>query len=291
MQFTKNRFSLLSLALAGVSFMQFRVTEGESGGGEIPTGEASEAAATEAVAATPILNGKEMRYFFKTPADTVVKDDAGNEISRTKGEKHPEIKAVLPVPTAEDLVGYLAYAGETQPASDAPDAKQVPTARAKIAAFILDLVADSVKDAGKIQINEFLEKNENDPKARFSVNLFDLNKLTLEYIANLPKGQRGAWAPDDDELKAFGEVYTNVMVHEVKYDPKKVKVHVDQILKGFAKIKADKVAVDKMKSFLTVFASKVDEETMEEHERVFGWLNDRADKYLKAEEKNFADAL
>ncbi len=286
-------FSLLSLAMMGA--WQFRVTDGEGGAAPeetaaIPVGDATAVTEQSAVAVPAIINGKEFKYFFKTP-DVVVKDDDGKEISRSKGEKHPDVTAVLPVPTVEEVVTYLAYSGETETQGEGKDAKQVPTGRAKIAAYIMDLLNDAVKDAGKMQINEFLEKNEADPKARFSATMFDLTKLTLEFIANLPKGQRGAWAPSDEELKDFSTNYTNVMVHEVNYDPKKVKVHVDQIVKGFAKIKADKIAVAKMKEFLTVWASKVTEETMGEHEAVFTWLNNRADKYLKAEEKNFADAL
>jgi hypothetical protein len=280
--------SILALALAPLRASMMHAVSPDAAGGAAETF-ADAVGASEAPAA--VMNGKEMKYFFKTP-EIVVKDDEGKEISRSKGEKHPDVTAVLPVPTPEDAINYLAYFGEQEVLNEGTkDEKKVLTSRAKIAAYIMDLLYDAVKDAGKMQINEFLEKNEGDTKARFTPTMFDLSKLTLEYIANLPKGQRGAWAPSEDELKTFCENYTNVLVHEVNYEPKRVKVHCDQIMKGFAKIKADKVAVEKMKQFLTVWASKVTEDTMGEHEAVFSWLNNRADKYLKAEEKNFADAL
>jgi hypothetical protein len=184
---------------------------------------------------TPEFTGKEFKFGFKTP-EIVVRDEDGKEISRSKGEAHPAIKAVLPVPGAADIIAYLSQLGTTTTAGD----KEVPTVESKVAALILETVQDLVYQAGRAQINEFLDRNAERPEARFTATDFDLNKLTLEYIASLERAARGAWAPSDADLEAFCTEYTNVFVHEVQYDPKKVKVHCDQFKKGFAKIKADK---------------------------------------------------
>jgi hypothetical protein len=238
--------------------------------------------------AAQVLNGKEFKYFFKTP-EIVVKDDEGKEISRSKGEKHPDVTAVLPVPTPEETITALSFYGETETVGEGKDAKQVSTLRGKVAQLIMDLIYDQVKDAGKMQINEALDKNSENPAFRFTANMFDLSKVTLEYISQLERGQRGAWAPSDEDLKSFCEDYTNIFVHEIQYDVKKVKVHCEQFTKGFAKIKADKLAVQKMLDFLTTWASKTT--NMEVQSETYGWLRARANKYLKAEEKNYADAL
>lgn len=232
------------------------------------------------------FTGKEFKFGFKTP-EIVVRDEDGKEISRSKGEAHPAVKAVLPVPTVEELQVYLSQLGQTQMQGD----KEVPTVASKVAALILEAVQDLVYQAARAQINEFLDKNAEKPEARFTATDFDLSRLSLEYIASLERAQRGAWAPTDADLEAFCTEYTNVFVHEVQYDPKKVKVHCDQYKKGFAKIKADKVALGKMAEFLTIWASKASEAAAADHEATYNWLANRIKKYQAAEEKNYADAL
>lgn len=270
-----SKFNLLATVLPALALSRsFAIAEGASFADSVGASDP----------APQVLNTKEFKYFFKTP---VIKDEEGKEIG--KGEKHPDVTAAFPVPSVEQLIEALSHVGETVTVGEGKDKKEVPTQPAKVAALILDTINELIKDAGKVQINEFLEKNADNPEARFSATQFDLSRLTLEYIATLEKGQRGAWAPSEDDLKAFNEDYTNIFVHEVQYDPKKVKVHCDQFTKGFAKIKADKLAVQKMKDFLMVWASKT--QNMDTNEPTYGWLIARADKYLKAEEKNFAEAL
>lgn len=230
--------------------------------------------------------GKEFKFGFKTP-EIVVRDEDGKEISRSKGEAHPAVKAVLPVPTVEELQVYLSQLGKTQTVGD----REVPTIESKVAALIVEAVQDMIFQAGRAQINEFLEKNQDKPEARFTATDFDLSRLSLEYIASLERAQRGAWAPSEQDLEAFCTEYTNVFVHEVQYDPKKVKVHCDQYKKGFIKIKADKVALGKMAEFLTIWASKASEAAASDHEATYNWLANRIKKYQAAEEKNYADAL
>jgi hypothetical protein len=239
-----------------------------------------------------IINGKEFKYFFKTPT---IKDENGKEIG--KGKKHPDVKAVLPVPTPVDIINYLSHSGEVDKVDTGeknkdgtPVIKEVPTAAAKVARLIMEGVEDMVFQAGRAQINDWLEKNQDkNPDAQFSPTLFDLSKVGLEYIATLERGQRGAWAPSEDDLKAFCEDYTMIFVNEINYDPKKVKVHCDQFEKGLAKLKNDKPAVKKMQEFLNVWATKTS--NMEVNADTYEWLQNRAKKYLAAEEKNYADAL
>jgi hypothetical protein len=220
------------------------------------------------------LIGKEMKYFFKTEK---IKDADGKVIG--DGRKHPDVVAVLPVPTVEDVINFVSHLNET-----GADGKK--TAAAKVADLILEALQDVVFQAGRSQINDFLEKN---PEGTFTATNFDLSKLSLEYIASLERGQRGAWAPSDEDLKLFNEDYTNVFVHQVNYDPKKVKVHCDQFDRAFSKIKSDKVALGKMQDFLTIWASKTS--NMDTLLQTYEYLVGKIHKFLKAEEKNFADAL
>lgn len=235
--------------------------------------------ASDAPATPQIANGKKFSYFFKTEA---IKDEDGKKIG--DGRKHPTVEAVLPVPQAADIIEALSYVGETEKAADGKT--DVATKAAKVAALILETVQDLIYQAGRGQINDFLDK---DPKGTFTATNFDLNKLTLEAVALMDRGSRGAWAPAEDDLKAFNEDYTNIMVQEVQYEAKRVKVHCDQFTKGFAKIKNDKVALGKMQEFLVGYAART--QNMDDNAQTYEWLVARLKKYISAEEKNFADAL
>lgn len=265
--FKRSTFSLVSLAV-----MAQAGDDGSTGGGF--------AAAVGAEPATPqIANGKKFSYFFKTEK---IKDADGNSIG--DGRKHPTVEAVLPVPQAGDIIEALSYVGETEKSADGRT--DVPTKAAKVAALILETVQDLIYQAGRGQINDFLEK---DPKATFTATNFDLSKLTLETVALMDRGSRGAWAPSEEDLKSFCEDYTNIMVQEVQYEAKRVKVHCDQFTKGFVKIKNDKVALGKMQEFLVGYASRT--QNMEGNTQTYEWLDARLKRYIAAEEKNFADAL
>lgn len=258
------------------------VSESSAGsGGFAEAVGASDAPATPA--APNVVNGKEVKYFFKTEK---IKDEEGKPIG--EGRKHPDVTAVLPMPSPVDVINYLSNFGATEKVNKDGKEVEVPTLLSKVAKLVMEGVEELVISAGRSQINDFLEK---DPKGTFTANNFDLSKLTLEFIATLEKGRRGAWAPSDEDMKAFTDDYTQVMVHLVNYDPKKVKVHCDVFSKGLSKVKADKVAVDKMKQFLVLYASKATEDAMKLNEQTYEWLMGKADKYLEAEEKNFADAL
>lgn len=220
-------------------------------------------------AAPAVVNGKEFSYFFKTP---ILKDDDGKEIG--KGTKHPDVKVVVPMASIEDVINYLA----------APDG----TKEAKVRDYIMELLSDGVFAAGRRQINEFFEAN---PEKQFATTDMDLSKLTLQSIAEMPKGQRGSWTPDDDDFKSFNESYTNVLVHKTQYDPKKTKTHTDHWKQGMSKVKTNKPVVAKLKDFLTLYAANAEEADLEENKQTYDWLVARAKKYLEAVEKNHLDAL
>lgn len=222
------------------------------------------------VAAAKVAGMREVTYFSKTPR---LKDEDGKDIG--PGVKPDDVKVMVPDPSAEKLIAYLSAADGTE--------------EAKVRDLILDGIRDVIFLSGRRQINEWREAN---PDGMFKATDMDLSKLTLEAIANTPKGQRGAWAPSDEDMKDFMEDYTNIMLSPaVAYDPKKTKNHCDHFKNGFTKIKNSKPVIEKLKEFLTVWAANTTEEGMEENVQTYDWLVARADKYLKAEEKNFLDAV
>lgn len=231
-----------------------------------------------------IIEGRKFKFNFKT-TEKVITDADGQEISRAKVEPHPSIETVLPVPSAADCIAYLGCLNETEYVGD----KQVPTVRAKVARMLMESAYDNISSAARSQINDWLERAPEG--ARFTPNNFDLNKLTLEYIACLEPRARGAWSPSDAELQSFCKDYASVYINEIRYEAKRVKVHCDQFLKGFSKVRNDKIALGKLKDFLVNFAANASEQMMSEQEATFGWLMDRINRYMNAEERNVADAL
>lgn len=213
-------------------------------------------------AATPVT-GMEVKYFFKTEK---LKDAEGSEVG--DGRKHPDVIAVLPKPTADEVAEILTG----------------PDSATKV--LVMDAIENIIFLAGRSQINEWREKN---AEGTFTANNFDLDKLTLQAISMLPKKSRGGYAPSDDELKAFCEDYKAVMLHKVGYDAKKVGTHVKNLAQGLVKVKTEKKILEILRNLLDQWAANT--EAMDDHQQVFEWLSERIAKWLKVEEKDVADAF
>lgn len=208
------------------------------------------------------------KYFFKHEK---MKDDEGNVIG--KGSKHPDVLVAIPMPSNEELITYIA----------SPDG----TPEARVGDFIRDSVWDAIFVAGRGQINEWLESNAGQT---FKADNLDLSKLSITAIANMPKGSRGAWAPSDDDLKEFNDLYKEVMLR-INYPAEKVKVHLTHWKAGMSKVKNNKPVVGKLQELLTAFAANCTEDELADVEQTYTWLDNRATKYLKAEDKNTVEAL
>ena len=226
----------------------------------------------EATAETALPeNAKKVKFFFKT---VDIKDDDGNILA--KDFKHPDVEGVLRVPTRDEIVVAL----------QGTDTEGKPS---KVAQMLIEHVHALVEGAAKAQIAGWRE--DQPPKSVFQWTFLDMDRLTLEAIANMPKASRGAWSPSDEELKAFNEAYADVMVNQVAYDEKRVKLHCGHYLKGLSKLRTDKAALGKMQDLLTTFAANASEEVMEEHADVYNWLQGKATKYMNYTPKNYSDAL
>lgn len=221
----------------------------------------SNSSVTEANPGT--ATSQEFSFFFRTDK---VRDDEGKVIGT--GRKHPDVKAVLPVPTYAQLAEMLNAGG-------------------KEAALILEGVISLIDTAARSQINDFRETQGLDKD--FTPTAFNLDKLSLTAIANTPRSERGGPAISDEDWTAFLEDYSHTMVQVVGYEEKKVKLHVTHFKVQLRRVKNDKASVQKLLDLLNVWASKT--ENLEDHQACFQDLEKRANKYLKAEDKNVAEAL
>lgn len=206
---------------------------------------------------------QEFNFFFRTDK---IRDNEGKVIGN--GRKHPDVKAVLPVPTYEQMIGFLQQGG-------------------KEAELMLEALISEIERAARQQINDFREEKGLD--VDFTPTVFDLSKLTVTAIANTPRGERGGPAISDEDWTAFLEDYKHVMVDIVGYEAKKVDLALMHFKVQLRRIKNDKAAVQKLLDLLNVWASK--SENLEDHTACYEDLSKRAAKYLKAEEKNVSEAL
>ena len=215
--------------------------------------------------AAPIgtLTSREFLYGFRTDN---IRDDSGKILG--KGRKHPDVKAVLPVPTITDAVNFLHAGG-------------------KEAGLIMDALYALVEAAGRQQINEWRDNNGLEPD--FSANFFDLSKLSVEAISTLEPKDRASTGPSEEDITAFLEDYKHVMVHVVGYEEKKVDLHIMHFKVQLRRIRNDKAAVQKLLDLLNTWASK--SENLEDHIGVYDDLSKRANKYIKAEEKDLSNSL
>lgn len=223
------------------------------------------ATATPEVVQIPVGTATSKEFVFNFRTDKV-RDDEGKVIS--KGRKHPDVKAVLPIPTFAALAALIAAGG-------------------KEAELVLDSVIDTITLAARQQINTFRE--DKGLAADFTPTAFNLDQLSLAAIANMPKSERGGPAISDEDWTAFLEDYTNVMVTQQGYDAKRVGIHVMHFKSQIRRVKNDKPVVQKLLDLLNAWATAT--ENLEDHMTIYQDLAKRCEKYLKADEKNLMDAL
>lgn len=202
-------------------------------------------------------------FFFRTDK---LRDNEGKVLGN--GRKHPDVKAVLPVPTYAQMIEFLQQGG-------------------KEAELMFDALVTEIDRAARNQINDFREDKGLD--VDWKADMFDLSKLSVTAIANTPRGERGGPTISDEDWTAFLADYKHVMVDIVGYEEKKVDLAIMHLKVQLRRIKNDKAAVAKLLELLNLYATKT--ESMEDHAGAWQELTKKAQKYLTAEEKNVSEAL
>lgn len=245
----------------------------------------TEVAAQEVAVQTAAPKGylpKEIKFTFKSRK---LKTDDGKEIG--DAFKPDPLLATIPVPGADLLAGYLLTA-DPVPQTDA-EGKVLPvvlTVQQKVKQLILDAVQALIKDQGKDQLDTILEELKTG--RNLTVADLDFDKLSLEFIASLEPGRRGAAAITDDEWNTFFEDYKIVMVQAAGLDQKKIDAHID-IFKNPTKVKARKDMLAVLIQRLNLYAANSTklEETGTPYQRLTG----KFEKWVKEEDKLDVDAL
>lgn len=181
----------------------------------------------------------ETKFNFKSRKIT---DAEGKEIGKTK--KQPALLVNLPQPTAEDAITYLSVV-------DTKNEKDEVVVD-KVKSMILEAIQEIVRIQAKSQLDEIIDGFGPDETLTVSAESIDYDKLSLEYIANLPPAQRGARAIPDEDWEAFFADYLQVMVAATGKPEAKIKNHLD-LFKKPTRVKQNKDALNVLVDQLDVY--------------------------------------
>jgi hypothetical protein len=191
----------------------------------------------------PLVTEKEFRFSFKKQ---MIKDELGEEIKR------PSLTLTVPVPTFDGLISSL---------------QEDP----KVISFILDLAEEAIKD----QVREQLSDEANPVMSQGQL---DINKLTLSYIANLPKAERTGGGISKDTWAEWEKNYIEVM-SPIRTADKATKAA--KLMSGrYAAVRTDKQVLKFLKDQLAIWATNAGEQALEDYGDVYSYLTSRADDLL-----------
>lgn len=283
------KFSLLALAAAGLC--QSAVMEGGEGGGGVATAPAADKNKAEekkkpeiikAPAPTPINDFVVMSpqiFHFKTET---LRNAEGKEIG--KGKKHPSVEIYLPVPKDTKLAEFLLAPDFTEVEVDGKPQKVVN----KEKELIMQAVTDQIYRIARMQINEKREKNAGEQITPASLNY---DKLDWTAIANMPKSERGAYVPEEEDIKAFLASYLELMPELANKSKEKIENHVLCFQTGFKKQRAQKEILEMFRDALNIYVASAGENNVEEHADVIEYFSNKLERMLKSEEKITMDDL
>jgi hypothetical protein len=189
----------------------------------------------------PSFSLREFKFTFKKQKVT---NEEGVEVKR------PPVVLLVPIPTWEGLVDAMS--------SDA-----------KVAAFVLDLCEEAIKD----QVREQLGDNERPVNSQAEL---DTTKLSLSYIANLPKSERTGGGISKDTWVEWEKDYVEVM-KELRGEEKAARA--GKLFVGrFSQVKTDKQALKFLREQLQIWAERTT--NAEDFVEVYSYLDNRANDLL-----------
>jgi len=168
--------------------------------------------------------------------------------------KRPNVKFErVPVPSVEGTIEILKAGG-----------KQWELLQDAMADYIRGILAEFV--ANDLEIN---------PET------FDLNKVSWEAIANMPKEDRRSSSIPSEVWEAFAKDYVSVMVGLTGKKEAAVQLATEIYVKKMAPVKSNKNALNKLKEQLAIYSGTPNAEQFAE---ILELLVRRTDNYLKADD-------
>lgn len=215
------------------------------------TAEASQAASLGSLTA-PMHQDREYKFSFKKQT---VKDELGMDIKR------PPVILTVPIPTFDGLLEALADT--------------------KVSSFVIDLVEEAIKDQVRSQLSD-----EDKPVNRQED--LDLTKLTLSYIANMPKSERTGGGISKEVWTDFEKDYVEVMV-PIRKDEVRVSKAAALFTGRLAKCRTDKPVLNFLRKQLGTWAENTP--NIEDYAEVYKFLDDKITEYLNKDNPDLLAAL
>lgn len=199
---------------------------------------------------------EEVDFHFKTPrsdkknADGKPVDDLGNVLT-----KRPTLKLALPVPTFDGLVEFL---------SDQKGQE-----------FVLDLLKEAVINEARAQIADESLKIEDQSG-------LDLQRLTLNFLANQPKSERRGGGISKEVWEDFQKDYINVMPGVTGKSAEAIGNAAKLLMAKFQPVKTQKNVITLLLQQLSLWFSNTP--NAEEFAECFEALEKRGKDLLAADE-------
>jgi len=196
---------------------------------------------------------KEWKFSFKKQQ---INNDVGQPVKR------PPVTLTVPVPTFDGLI--RSFTNE------------------KVQNYIMDLVEEAIKDRVRVQLSD-------DEKPVNRQDDLDLSKLTLEYIADLPKTERTGSAISKEDWEAWSANYIQVM--SPKRGADKATTAAKTFMAKFAPAKGKSEVIKFLQEQLQTWASETDGDSLENFSEIYTYLDARAAAMLKADSMVSLDNL
>jgi len=239
---------------------------------EINQAEVSQVAQTEAatVPAVSVPAGMiavPVKFNFK---QRTVKGENGAPDKKLK--KQNSVTASLPNFTADYLAALF---------SDT----SAETAKAR--ALVLDYANEMFREQAKSQFEDVIEGFGEDETQQVAAAHLNYDKLTLEFISNLPATQRGRASISDEDWNTFYKDYITVMLAATGKDITRLNKHLD-IFKKPTKVKSQPEAMEVMVDQLDIYLAH--SELLEDTGVAAKRLRDKFDAWMKEETAKYDPA-
>lgn len=176
--------------------------------------------------------------------------------NKDTGEKRPTVEIVAEVPSKEGIVELLQSTDPTDKAAQ-------------------ELVMDAVVGVITPHIRSYVENDLEFSQERYD-ELLASGKVSLEYIANLPKAERNVLSKED--LEAFATDYVDLMPAISGKEISRVQLTAQVVVGRFKRIAGDPAAISVVKNNLMQFIEGAPEEVVNAHSKVLTWALAKLDE-------------
>lgn len=203
---------------------------------------------------------KAVKFHFKK-VELTAKDASGKEVKTGETNKRPTVELALPTPSVEGIIEILQKGGKG-----------------------LELLLEAVQDVVISQAREIVNADE-----AIKQETFDLNKVSWETIANLPKGERRGGGIAKETWADFAEDYIKVMPAVTGKPLEHIENATKIYLTKFQTCKDRKNVLTKLKEQLALYLENSPE--AENYTECVSFLVNKADEFLKLDPEAYLNNL